>query len=58
MAKGNSHKKLVFQDNFVKHWCCSSHNHPKGWRWWKKHVRRQVRKKQALEIRREKNNDI
>ena len=26
--KNNSHKKRVFQDNFIKHYCCSSHNHP------------------------------
>ena len=43
--KNNIHKKLVFQDNFIKRWCCSSGNHPSGWAWWKRHNRKQVRKK-------------
>ena len=36
--KNNSHKKIVYQDNFIKHWCCSSRNHPSGWSWWKRHM--------------------
>ena len=43
--KNNNHKKMVFQDNFVKHWCCSSDNHPQGWSWWKKHNRKTTRLK-------------
>lgn len=48
--KNNSHKKRVYQDNFIKHWCCSSHNHPKGWKWWKKHNRKITRLKLKQEI--------
>ena len=43
--KGNPQKK-VFQDNFVKHWVKSSHNHPQGWKWWKRRTRKVFRKKQ------------
>lgn len=44
--KNNNHKKLAFQDNFIKRWCCSSRNHPEGWHWWKKKTRKKAR--QAL----------
>lgn len=53
MSKGNLQKKLVFQDNFIKHWCCSSRNHPEGWAWWKKHNRRLFRKKMKDQTRKE-----
>lgn len=42
--KNNNHKKQVLRDNFVKHWCCSSHNHPEGWSWWKRRANKQLRK--------------
>ena len=45
MSKGNPQKKEVFQDNFIKHWCCSSKNHPEGWSWWKKKARKDFRRK-------------
>lgn len=48
--KNNNHKKRVFQDNFIKNWCCSSHNHPKGWSWWKKHNRKITRLKTKQEL--------
>ena len=43
MSKGKQRKE-VWQDNFIKHWCCSSHNHPEGWAWWKRYNRKQFRK--------------
>ena len=43
MKKGNPQKKEVFQDNFIKNWCCSSKNHPEGWSWWKKKNRKKFR---------------
>jgi len=43
-------KKEVFQDNFIKHWCCSSHNHPQGWRWYKKKNRKKFRRKMKKEL--------
>ena len=48
--KNNSHKKRVFQDNFIKHWCCSSSNHPSGWGWWKKHNRKVNRRRLKNEM--------
>lgn len=42
--KNNNHKKMVFQDNFVKRWCKSSGNHPSGWSWWKRKVRKDTRR--------------
>ena len=53
MRKGNPQKKEVFQDNFIKHWCCSSTNHPEGWSWWKKKTRKNYRNKQKEELRKE-----
>lgn len=53
--KGNQHKKMVFQDNFIKHWCCSAKNHPEGWRWWKKKNRKKTRQKLKKELRDESN---
>ena len=50
MSKNNNHKKEVFQDNFIKHWCCSAENHPSGWHWWKKHNRKLTRKKLKKEL--------
>ncbi len=44
MAK-RSTKDRAFLDRFVKHWTVSSHNHPEGWRWWKKKNRKDVRRK-------------
>jgi hypothetical protein len=46
--KGNPQKK-VFQDNFIKHWVKSSHNHPEGWRWWKRKNRKDARRKLKAE---------
>ena len=53
MGKGNLQKKKIFQDNFIKHWCCSSHNHPKGWRWWKQKNRKNFRRIMKEELRKE-----
>ena len=53
--KGNQHKKMVFQDNFIKHWCCSARNHPEGWHWWKKKNRKKTRQKLKKELRDESN---
>ena len=50
MNKNNNHKKEVYQDNFIKHFCCSSRNHPQGWRWWKKHNRKLTRNKLKKEL--------
>ena len=44
MRKGNPQKKEVFQDNFIKRWCCSSRNHPEGWSWWKRQNRKKFRR--------------
>lgn len=41
--KNNNHKKLVYQDNFIKRFCCSSDNHPSGWKWWKRKNRKLTR---------------
>lgn len=51
--KGNQHKKLVWQDNFIKHWTCSAKNHPEGWHWWKKRNRKKVRRMLKEELRQE-----
>ena len=51
--KNNQHKKLVFQDNFIKNWCCSAENHPEGWAWWKRNVRKNQRRKMKQELERE-----
>ena len=40
-----STKKDAFLDRFIKRYCCSSHNHPKGWSWWKGKNRRDRRRK-------------
>lgn len=50
MNKGNLQKKETFQDNFIKHWCCSAKNHPEGWSWWKKRVRKNFRRKSKKEL--------
>jgi hypothetical protein len=42
--KGNEQKKAVFQDNFIKHYCKSAENHPEGWSWWKRKVRKDYRR--------------
>ena len=44
-----STKKDAFLDRFIKNYCCSSHNHPKGWAWWKRKNRRDRRRKQKYE---------
>jgi hypothetical protein len=43
-------KKEIFQDNFIKRWCCSSHNHPQGWSWYKKKNRKKFRQKMKKEL--------
>ena len=50
MTKGNPQKKETFQDNFIKHWCCSAKNHPEGWHWWKKKTRKAFRRKNKKEL--------
>lgn len=50
MTKGNPQKKETFQDNFIKHWCCSAKNHPEGWHWWKKKTRKDFRRKDKKEL--------
>lgn len=47
--KNNDHKKIVWQDNFIKRWTCSAKNLPQGWAWWKKHNRKVTRQKQKKE---------
>ena len=56
MNKGNPQKKIVFQDNFIKRWCCSAENHPKGWSWWKRKNRKTFRNKMKQELKKEINN--
>ena len=51
--KGNPQKKKVFQDNFTKRWACSAENHPEGWAWWKRKVRKAFRRKDKEELRKE-----
>ena len=51
MSKGNPQKKMIFQDNFIKDWCCSSTNHPEGWSWWKKKNRKDFRRKMKDELK-------
>jgi cytochrome b involved in lipid metabolism len=53
MSKGNPQKKVVWQDNFIKHWCKSSDNHPEGWHWWKKRVRKDFRRKMKNQLHNE-----
>ena len=53
MKKGNPQKKMIWQDNFIKHWCCSSTNHPEGWSWWKKKNRKDFRRKMKEELKNE-----
>lgn len=55
MRKGNPQKKEVWQDNFIKHWCCSSGNHPEGWHWWKKRTRKKFRRKMKNQLHNEIN---
>jgi hypothetical protein len=49
--KNNQHKKYVFQDNFIKRYCCSAINHSEGWAWWKRHNRKITRKRLKEEIK-------
>lgn len=51
MSKGNPQKKMIFQDNFIKNWCCSSTNHPEGWSWYKRKNRKlfRIKDKEILE---------
>jgi len=51
MSKGNPQKKMVFQDNFIKRWCCSAKNHPEGWSWWKRKNRKAFRRKMKDEVK-------
>ena len=46
-------KKYQWQDNFIKKWTCSSHNHPDGWKWWKRYNRRITRKRLKEEMERD-----
>ena len=50
MSKNNSHKKRVFQDNFIRKWTTSAHNHPSGWKWWKRRTRKITRKQLKKEL--------
>ena len=52
MSKGKQRKE-AWQDNFIKHWCCSSHNHPEGWAWWKRYNRKQFRRMMRDRTRKE-----
>lgn len=51
--KNNQHKKYVFQDNFIKRYCCSAINHSEGWAWWKRHNRKIQRRKMKQELDKE-----
>ena len=51
--KGNPQKKRVFQDNFIKRFCCSARNHPEGWRWYKRKTRKVFRKRMKEDLRRD-----
>ena len=53
MSKGNPQKKMIWQDNFIKDWCCSSTNHPEGWSWWKRKNRKDFRRKLKMETKKE-----
>jgi len=53
MSKNNSHKKRVFQDNFIRKWTTSAHNHPSGWNWWKRRTRKLTRKQLKKELQRD-----
>lgn len=53
MSKRSLDKKRVFQDNFIKRWCCSAVNHPEGWAWWKRKNRKRARQKRKEETRKE-----
>lgn len=53
MSERGLDKKRVFQDNFIKRWCCSAENHPEGWAWWKRKNRKRARQKRKEETRKE-----
>lgn len=53
MNKGNPHKKMTFEDRFIKKWCCSYKNHPEGWAWWKRKNRRDFRHMMKRELLKE-----
>ena len=53
MSKGNPQKKETFQDNFIKHWCCSAENHPEGWSWWKRKARKDFRRADKRNLNKE-----
>lgn len=55
MKKGNPQKKMIWQDNFIKRWCCSSRNHPEGWAWWKRKNRKDFRRKIKQNLEKEIN---
>lgn len=42
---------MIWQDNFIKDWCCSSTNHPEGWSWYKRKNRKlfRIKDKEILE---------
>ena len=53
MSKEKKKKKMVWQDNFIKYWCCSAENHPEGWAWWKRKNRKAFRRKMKNEMKNE-----
>ena len=53
MKKGTPQKKETFQDNFIKKYCCSTHNHPQGFAWWTKKARKDFRHALRKEINNE-----
>ena len=38
-----STKNKAFLDRFIKRYTCSARNHPKGWAWYKRRNRKDVR---------------
>ena len=53
MIKGNPHKKMTFEDRFLRDFVCSKENHPEGWAWWKKKNRKDFRRKWKKETKNE-----
>lgn len=51
--KNNSYRKQTFLDHFIKAYCCSGHNHPEGYRWWKKKCSKDFRRRDKGTIRKE-----
>ena len=55
MSKGNLHKKMTYEDRFIRKWGCSKLNHPEGWAWWKKFNHKQTREAYKRELKKEIN---